>query len=89
MCIRDRYTLQPVYYEADGEQRPAKGSSPAAEVSPGLLNLPDRFPTESFKLGNRRSWYGEGIKFPSKGRIDGINFNFVKDGMLQLSLIHI
>lgn len=77
------YTLQPVYYEADGEQRPAKGSSPAAEVSPGLLNLPDRFPTESFKLGNRRSWYGEGIKFPSKGRIDGINFNFVKDGMLQ------
>ena len=77
------YTLQPVYYGADGEQHPVKGSSPAAEANPGRLSLPDRFPTESFKLGNRRSWYGEGIKFSSAGRIDGINFNFVKDGILQ------
>ena len=77
------YTLQPVYYEADGEQRPAKGSSPAAEVSPGRLSLPDRFPTESFEPLNRGEWYGEGIKFSSAGSIASIKFNFDKDGMLQ------
>ena len=78
------YTLQPICQEGvDGEQHPVKGSSPAAEANPGRLSLPDRFPTESFKLGNRRSWYGEGIKFSSAGRIDSINFNFVKDGILQ------